>query len=583
MVLVAYWWFSLALLAWWAAASRSLCSCRAWLRGWFLRAGCGLGAFSLLPSGVAHKSSRVTEQSETIPYGTRPAASAPAICLGPPTTLSVDPKHKVTLVTPLAAMVKCQPARAVAHPVGPVAAGCWPLMNCEHNALNALVNRHAVVQPGCRRLTVPRRLVHFVAGMYSETVILVPRWLGKWSTAKQRVIRESVRLQEPVPASVKPFVKREVNHKMPTKARLIQGYLTPATQARYGPELYAFQKALGYLVDFELFPGIFVTVGSGRTAAFLAAWPGNCPFDCPVWYERDGKNWDATMSQHHHEAKLSLMRECDPGMADFIDSCFRVKATYRNSKTRAVAFRYKLEGTVKSGHNDTTSGNTMVNLLVVANAMRDLKYRGRCIATGDDLLVQLDPFSVGGSGLADHACSTLMQREGLYGIKPEARCFLDLEDATFVSGRWVRDGTTHRFLPLMGRLAARLWWTVKLPSPRKLPAYRHGVASGIRAVVGESLIASGLVRWVPWCRQKFVGKPDSSWAFMGEQKLSARNVNRALVRIYGIPMSVIERLDRCLFEAGLAPQPVRISNLALDWIIQHDTTDIGARPCAMTP
>jgi len=582
MVLVAYWWLCLWVSVAWPLLSHAFCVRLGWLRSCVARLRCGLRSTFRSACGQWLRSSVAIEQCEVMPHGRRPAGSAPAICLGPPSTLSVDIKHNVVLVRPLAAMQTCLPTRPVAVALGPVAAGCWPLKNCAENALNALVNRHAVEQPTCRKLKVPNRLVNFVAGMYAEMALYIPRWPKKWAAAKQRVISESVRLQQPIPACVKPFVKREVNHKMPTKARLIQGYLTPATQARFGPELYAFQKALGFLVDFELFPGIFVTVGSGRTAEFLAAWPGNCPFDCAVLYERDGKNWDATMSREHHQAKTTIMRACDPAMADFIDSCFRVKATFRDSKTREVAFRYTLNGTVKSGHNDTTSGNTLVNLIVVANAMSDLGFRGRCIATGDDLLVQLDPSSIGAAGSAADACASLLRREGTYGIKPEARWFNDLEDATFVSGRWVRDGVRHRFLPLMGRLAARLWWTVKPPSEKKLGAYRYGVASAIRSVTGGALVASGLTRWVPWSRHALRGsqKVETSWAFMGSQSLNRDRVNQALVRIYGLPLSVLEELDRTLYEAGRESVPQRLSSLALDWIIQHDTADIGARPCA---
>lgn len=542
----------------------------------------GLFCVPLSLLGRYNSSVLVGDTPEVIPHGVHQVGPAPATCLGMPSTFSIDPKHKLK-VESQDMNARCRPTRSVAHPMGPVGAGCWPLANCEHNALNALVNRHAVVQPRCRRLHLPRRLVHFVAGMYAETALLIPKWMSKWSAAKQKVIKESIRLQPAVPDRVKPFVKREVNHKPPTKARLIQGYMTPSTQAVFGPELYAFQKSLGFLVDFEIFPGIFITVGSGRNAKFLAEWPGMCPFDCAVYYERDGKNWDATMSAEHHRVKIELMRSCAPPMAEFVDTCFRVKAIYRNAKTRAVAFRYTLNGTVKSGHNDTTSGNTIVNLIIVSNAMRDLGFRGRCIATGDDLLVQLDPSSCAARSDLSQVCSALLKREAMYGIKPEGRCFHDIEDSTFVSGRWVRDGVVHRFLPLMGRLVARLWWTVKPPSSAKRAAYLHGVATAIRSVSQGCLVADGLTSWVPATSAKYDMKGlDSSWAFLGEQTLRKEAVNQALVRIYGLPSSVLSEANDQLHRVGKCG-PARVSNLALGWMMQHDLCDIADRPSTHAP
>jgi len=364
-----------------------------------------------------------------------------------------------------------------------VAAGCWPLTNCACNALNALVNRHAVVQQPAAFLPVPPQLIRDIAIAYRSCLAQhYDTWLARWPLAKRALIAKSLLIDHPAPGRVKPFVKREVSHKPPTKARLIQGYPNLATQVVVAREMYAFQKALAILDDYEVYPGIRISMGSGRSATWLSGWPTRSMWDRSVFYERDGKNWDATMSMSHHQAKIELMRACSSRMVNFVNLCRIVKGTVHPDRRGGLSFRYRLDGTVKSGHNDTTSGNSIINLLVAASAARSLGLSCRILATGDDLIMEVrrDP----GLVLAT-LCARLMSAERAYGIVPEARLFSSIHDVTFVSGRWLAHGAEYRFVPLAGRLLARLWWTVKRQRPKDLAPTNMGSRGRYPPFVGR--------------------------------------------------------------------------------------------------
>jgi len=307
---------------------------------------------------------------------------------------------------------------------------------------------------------------------YSSHLLSFDEWLSRWPQGKQRDIRQSVASDTLAPQRVKFFVKREVLHADMTKARGIQMYFNLATQAHFAVQFAAMQKAtveaLGAL------RGITVTVASGMNAGDLSEWMNRVHEDGVVcYYERDGKSWDATMSKIHADLRLWWYAMADQSLADFARSCLDVKGV---GYFREGQLRYSVQGTVKSGHNDTTLGNSLVNAAIAYEMMSVLGLTGHILVAGDDCLVALKQRV---------AVEDLLRVEGELGINPVGWVFTDPTHVSFVSGMWWFAAGRFWFTPKPGRLVARLWWTVSPPSMRNLSRRRRGIALGLWGVVSS--------------------------------------------------------------------------------------------------
>lgn len=499
------------------------------------------------------------------------------VCLGRPTaaelTVKVDPKHKLHRL-PAAG---CDRAEQVgAQLLGPSFGFSYVCRSCCCNALNAFANRHGARQPKIK-LDLPRH-----AGLEQEIrkwyVDLEEKyydsWLDKWPASKRASILHSLEFDECMPGRVSAFVKREGAHAPLKKARLIQAYATLATQERFAREFSVFQKALGAalpLDGFEFYPGIVGTFCSGYSGAEIGAWltEATAAFRHPFFYERDGKNWDSTMQRAHHDFKSSVMRACDPRLADFADSCHTVRGSFGFG---AHSFRYSLNGTVKSGHNDTTSGNSLLNAYITARALLACGLRGRFIVAGDDMLAVID---------GDFSVDDMLSAERALGIVPEARKFARPEDTSFISGIFLLSATdgTLGFFPSLGRLLTRLWWTTREVPPRQRRDYCYSVACGLEPSVGHlpvyrELLAPALTRG---------GRRVDT----GKMKHSAHSVRQAgdfdasLAARYGI--SVVELHEFAAFVLSAGTGPSFLVHPLYDVIQAKDLSDIADRtPVAPT-
>lgn len=194
--------------------------------------------------------------------------------------------------------------------------------------------------------------------------------------------------------------------------------------------------------------------------------------------ERDGKNWDANIQVCHRMAIIDVYNQLDERLAAHAREGVRVRGRYR-SKTGTV-IRYEVEGTVKSGHPDTSSGNGAINREITIQAVRSLpaavrpiKVRG--LVMGDDYIAWL----YFDHAVDVHALKTeLNLAEAALGIHPERGLFFDIRNASFISlGFYVAVDHSVIALPKVGRLMYRLFWTVTAlqgRDPRRL-------ASGIAA------------------------------------------------------------------------------------------------------
>lgn len=399
----------------------------------------------------------------------------PTKCFGRSDLTLLDSKHRV-LSMPSAgcSRLKQQGATCVGLVFGPA----FVCRSCSCNAVRALVARHGVKQPKVfANLPLLESFAFRLRASYAGNWRHFDSWFDKWPLSKRLAISRSLLEEACRPDRVKSFVKREVNHDDPSRPRLIQGYANLATQERFGREFTVFQKSLVEVCQFyEVYPGITITMASGLNSLQIAEWMSVSMASCrsrPVFLECDGSNWDATMSLMHHLTKLFYLEVCSPELADFVDDCFRVIGSV---STRSGLFRYRLVGTVKSGHNDTTSGNSLINMLICAESLHVLGKRGHIIVAGDDSLIVVD-------GHIDVGC--YVDTVTRFGIVPKARVFLEVRDVTFISGCWIRQPFGYLFVPQLGRLLARLWWTVQPPSNSNFENYRHSVVCGLRPLVGS--------------------------------------------------------------------------------------------------
>jgi len=443
------------------------------------------------------------------------------------------------------------------------------LRKCLCNAHNALCCRHGSKQqpvkrdleevlPDFLRALEPHHDSYWLCEMLNFAV-----WLAKWPFGKQKSILRSQESELEAPNKVKAMVKREGNHKKPSKARLIQFYWNLATQALFGPQFYAVQKTICHVFRRKYVSSdIDVTFASGMKAGEVGEWMSGVLADGAIsFYERDGKNWDASMQEMHAKFRQSIYRAFDAELGDFASSCDKVKGF---AVFPGGPLRYKMDYTVKSGHNDTTLGNSLVNAAIAYAAFKRLGLRASILVTGDDLLVAAyDPLQV----------DTVSTIEAEYGIQPEARVFDDYEQVTFVSGMWISDGTTMGFVPLPGRLFARLWWSVKPPGAKNTQPYLRGVSRGLQPVAGTLPLVRVLL--AKFDSAGVGARSDKGLQFRGSDFRFGIDIWRAFERRYGL--STDEMMDCEEWLKSLPAKPLLLKHPVLDRLMEVDLADISDR------
>jgi len=436
---------------------------------------------------------------------------------------------------------------------------------------NALRTRHgaAPVNPVVADLcAVLPEFLAAVAPYRSEYALSAYRdrdtWLSKFPLGKQRALRQSALIDPIKPTRVKAMIKLEVYHKAITRARLIQFYPNLATQGEFGPQFYSLQKAITACFQQRQMPGgIDITFGSGMNAVAIGQWMDDAVLRGAVrFYERDGKNWDSTLLEATSRFRQTIYAAFDVELAQFARKCNNVRGSAPFSRWGVV--RYLMRHTVKSGHNDTTTGNSLVNAGIIYAVMRRLGYKGSIIVTGDDLLVALH---------GKYDCHKIEQLEREYGIQPECRIFEEPTHVSFVSGIFLRCHGKFLFTPMPGRLLARLWWSVNPPPPRHRNAMLRGIARGLLPCIRGLPIVGA-----------FVGNFDSEGAADYSRKYMnyhgcAHDFGDDIVanfsERYGLEPSAIVECDAWI--KSLPPCPLFLVHPVLTRMMEVDLADIGDR------
>jgi len=396
------------------------------------------------------------------------------ICLGPGDESRVDRRHRI--ITRPARFVCDKPAQVGARLMGLVFALSYTCRTCLCNAHNALCNRHLSKQP-----TTTKSFIHslMALGLLRARLRLAYadrstegflNWLSKWPLAKRLNIARSVARDDVIPDRVKYMVKRESGHALVTKARGIQMYWNLATQEAFARECSSLQKACSDLFHFlDVGSGITITFASGFNALTLGAWMARAMASHSVckFYERDGKNWDSTMSLELLEFKNQFYDVVDAGLANFARRCVTVTGAIYSDEN---CIKYRVSGTTKSGHNDTSLGNSIINAFVAFESMVLCGLSGDILVAGDDLLVVVS---------GDFDVELLLATEASFGILPVGRKFDSVEHVSFISGVWFPSFDSYIFTPKPGRLLARLFWCTDPPSSKKHCDWVHSVVLGL--------------------------------------------------------------------------------------------------------
>jgi hypothetical protein len=186
------------------------------------------------------------------------------------------------------------------------------------------------------------------------------------------------------------------------------------------------------------------------------------------------------------------------------------------------------------------------------------------IITGDDLLVAV---------YSDFRAEDVAALESEYGINPEARRFTSPLHVSFTSGIFVRDRSHFGFVPSIGRLLARLWWTVKDPGAKILP-YRRGVARGLLPIAHTLPI---LRVWLSKFDGRGVALPsDKGYQFRGAHEDFDDSIWDGLATRYELSRAELEACEKWL--EALPADNLFLVHPVLTRIMEVDLADMLERP-----
>lgn len=367
--------------------------------------------------------------------------------------------------------------------------------SCRCNGQNALCRRHAVTPPtiteeGHRRIQAVQSIFtdwaktavpeHF-AGVDDD------EWAMRWSEMRREQLLSGWKFGKIRPGRVRAFVKRELSSdaygELPRRPRLIQGYATLGTQYQCAREFYSLQKAV--FSRSYVHGRVRLSFASGMNPTQVGEWFENAIEQCraPRFLEYDGKDWDGCMQWAHFPLHDAWYQRA-PGLSRHAREAMNVIGHYGYGPD---GFTYKLVGTTKSGHNNTTLANSLVNAAVTLSAVLATGLDAHIIVAGDDSLVVIDDpdASFDRSSYEAHILSM--------GVRPEGAVFDDYHDVTFVSLCFMRDvdGRLNAY-PKLGRILGRVGWSVKNVPLRVRPDYLAAVGKSLLAIYGDTPVVSSL-------------------------------------------------------------------------------------------
>jgi len=484
---------------------------------------------------------------------------------------------------------ECRYGLRGAEMMGPVARLSYVCRKCPCNLHNSLCNRHLCLP----KFKLPDDMPYTT--IFSEAIVFYNRdlkrlvveydrkvpevyanWWSKWGeTKRQQILKALSQDLEYRPDRVSTFIKRENNMSFPSKARSIQGYKDLSAQFLTAKPVTVAQKAFAAVYGVHHYEdGIGLTFASGLDCATLGDWMTTTMslFPNAYFYERDGKNWDSTMLSQHFHLKFFVENEM------ISDSAARealLKGQFVKCRVRwgdnEVVIKYQSSWTVKSGHNDTSLGNSIINAAVAIQAARTLGYPVRILVMGDDLLVA-------SQSKIDGEKFSAIERQ--CGITPEYAVFQDPLKVTFVSQWFYPTGRAdHRYFtgPKPGRILGKLCWSVTKIRERDRKAWVHSVVMGLWSICQHIPVIRAFLERIDDLAdtEKIVATQKYDKYFRCAVQVDEETVMDAFCDRYSISRSEVFELEDYL--RGIPDLMVFLAHPLIDHIISVDTADPAER------
>ncbi len=356
-----------------------------------------------------------------------------------------------------------------AHIYGITFAAPCVLATCHHNALNALVKRHITEPPNQLRITLNPALYHEIRRTNARSGNLkyyqdMGLWKARRTQIKLAAIEESHLYDELKLDQAKSFIKREVNARPPSKARLIQGHVNERTAYNHPDWYRAIAKVLTHITLEDDGVEYDFTYAGGMNHDQIADWfeqassqPGAKCYD-----ERDGKNWDSTMQEGHLRYEAQIYALFDEDVArEFLKRSAGVRGKIRCLDALVV---YYTAWKRLSGDWNTSIGNTIISMIIVLTAVGALPKhlrprRVRGIFMGDDYV---GVYYYDQLPCLDTLTEAMNHNEALCGITPVRGITTDVYLVEFISlTLWPTKSGGVAAVPKVSNVLSKLFASVK--------------------------------------------------------------------------------------------------------------------------
>lgn len=378
--------------------------------------------------------------------------------------------------------------------------------NCITNVVNALCTRH--ITPFPHQIdTLPNPPYLYSPEVKQEFLIhwhnhyKVGAWRAGKSLRKQEQIVDSINNDPARYGWVKSHIKTEINAKLPTKARLIQAFLKLRDNYEFADEYRAFTEALIAVTKYpRLYCGIEVHLRSAcglnhnQIAGAVTIWLANHPR--ARIFLGDVSNMDGSVQRAHLYEQYDLYDVLDAGMAAHARATCKFRGLV-SIKNPIATVLYQSDATVKSGAQDTSSGQTTRRADCFVRCLYGSGVTGIFgFAFGDDLWVLLEG--------ALPTIPEMAAREAACGWKTKSAYVDDPCQSDFLACTFVPDiKGGYAMLPQVGRLIAKLFWTHRSIHWRYRGSYIKQVADAfIPRFVGEPFMTT----WLSWHTRQTVNR-----------------------------------------------------------------------------
>lgn len=373
------------------------------------------------------------------------------------------------------------------------------------------------------------------------------------------------------PGVFKANIKREIYDCYPKRARLIQAYNDLGTQALYGEWFTQLQKAMSMAFKrTEIQPGIFVTFASGLNGWEMGKLMDKIALEVGTGniIECDFSRFDSTVSRQWYRLAETYFQGSEPRFLRFLRRTENGIGRVFFKTTKMV---YRIIGGTKSGHNQTTLANTahcMVAHTAVCTMMQRPGQIYHILAAGDDSLV------LSNMPISAQNYTELMKDTGFI---PVIRAHDNLEDATFISARWVNTPNGYFFMPLLGRLLCRLGWTVRPPNSKNIENWQYSVGAGLMPHLKNCKATRSLLNYYYTRKGKTIRvEGDTYWLSQWNstpESAAYPGVDEKLMKLYQITRPEWDDFCEKMADLGVGTY---VSNTA-NKIMVHDLADPADR------